>query len=417
MKRNYFKNLLKLSWLVIAALAFTFTSCDDDDDGGKDLIIEDGIYVKGLGTALTDYDAKGLMSVTRNEVTQEDRSSLYELYVAVEAGSGGFNIVMVTGGVPTVYGPGADFATVAEADRDVEEPQVDFARGSYAETATPFTVAADGLYHVVIDTELMKVAVIPVEWGIIGGATPLGWGGDTELTQGAFDLETMTFSITDMELRGGDWKFRYSGGWKVILDAEYDLGEGKTGVKVNTNLGGSISDLAAGGDNIVNDAPGVYTISLTWALASGYAAEVTKTDDLPLTNWTDVICDAVGTGVSVDNANAIADPSSWSWGNKLLADGAPTKEGDVYTWTWTNIVLEANEGFKLRTENGVAPDNGNGANFDVGYSAVDTGTSSSLVADKDGNLSVTAKGTFVITLTVDAANSDTKEIVITEVTK
>ena len=78
------------------------------------------------------------------------------------------------------------------------------------------------------------------------------------------------------------------------------------------------------------------------------------------------------------------------------------------------MVIEGNEGFKVRTENGEAPSNGNGANFDAGFSAVDTENSSDKVADKDGNLSVTAKGTFTITLVIDAANSDAKTITIVE---
>ena len=97
----------------------------------------------------------------------------------------------------------------------------------------------------------------------------------------------------------------------------------------------------------------------------------------------------------------------------MLADNGavPTKVGDKYTWTWTNIVLEANEGFKLRTKNGVAPPVG-GANFDVGFSAVTA--SSPKVIDLGGNLGVNAKGTFTIKLEIDAANSDAKKIIITE---
>ncbi len=412
MKKNVFKKIFNFSWLILAAL-LTFTACDDDDDDGDDIIVLDGIYITGDATAIDGYDVLGRMAVTRNEVTQEDRSSLYEKYIAISS-TGGFSIKQVAGAVKTTYGPGSDFAVVPEADRDTDEPKVDFRRGSYVESETQFTVPTSGLYHVVIDTELQKVAIMPVTWGVIGAATPEGWGSSTALTASAFDLNAMTFTITDMELRGGDWKFRYSDGWKVELDTVIDLGGGDKGVKVNTNFGGAVSALVPGGDNIVNDAPGVYTIAMAWTLATGHVATATKTADLPLTNWTGVICDAVGTGVSSDNASAIADPSSWNWGNKLLADGVPTISGDVYTWTWTGIVLEANEGFKLRTEDGVAPESGNGANFDAGYSAVDLTASSSLVADASGNLSVTAKGTFNITLTIDAADSDSKTIVITE---
>lgn len=353
------------------------------------------------------------MKATRNEVGQADRAELLELYIAVKGGSDGFSIVNVVGGTPTSYGAGTDFAVVPEADRTNDEPKVDFWRGSYVASETPFTVTADGLYHVIIDTEFKKAVVVPVAWGMIGGATPNGWGGSTAMTASAFDLNTMTFSITDMELRGGDWKFRYSDGWKVEIDTTDSNPDNH--VKVNTNYGGSVDALVPGGDNIVNSVPGVYSCSLVWTLGAAYSATLTKTDDLPLTNWTDVICDAVGDGVSADNTNAIADPSGWGWGNKLLADAAPTKNGDVYTWTWTNITLEADAGFKLRTENGVAPSNGNGANFDTGLESVDHDASSANVdAATTGNVTVSTKAAYNITLTIDAANSDAKKIVITD---
>ncbi len=270
------------------------------------------------------------------------------------------------------------------------------------------------MYHVVIDTELQKVVVARVAWGVIGAATPEGWGTATALTASAFNKSTMTFTKTEMELRGGDWKFRYSNGWKIVLDTIVDLGGGNKGVKVNTNFGGAVDALEAGGANIVNAAPGVYTMTMTWTLAGGHVATASKTADLPLTNWTGVICDAVGTGVSADNASAIVpDPSSWGWGNKLLADGAPVKVGDIYTWTWSNIILEANEGFKLRTENGVAPPSG-GANFDAGLEAVDHAASVGNVnAATTGNLSTSVKTAYDIVLTIDAGNSDAKKIVIT----
>ena len=270
------------------------------------------------------------------------------------------------------------------------------------------------MYHIAIDMELMKAVVVGVHWGIIGAATPDGWGTSTVLTESAYNPNTMTWEITDMELRGGDWKYRYSNGWKVEIDTTLDIGGGDVGVKVNTNFGGAIDALVPGGDNMVNDAPGVYTITMDYELGAGFTGTATKTGDLIVTDWTGVVCDAVGSGVSADNANAIPDPSGWGWGNQLIGDnaGVPVVAGDSYTWTWTGVILEANEGFKLRTLNGEAPPSG-GANFDSGYSDLDAGASSANVIDLDNNLGVDTKGAYNITLTIDAANSDVKTIVIT----
>jgi len=386
MKNAIFNKTVKVSWLIMLAVLVSFSSCKKDPVVVTPAIVLDGIYVNGAATASSDFSAKQMMKVARNEVTQADRAKLFELYIPIKAGTAGFNIVEVKGSTKTVYGPDADFAVVTTPTNDEPHSGV-FSRGTAVVSANKFTVAKDGFYHVVIDMEVHKIVVAEVHWGLIGAATPNGWGGSTDLTESAFNISKMSWTIRNMELRGGDWKFRYSNGWKIELDTAFDLGGGNKGIKVNTNLGDAVATLIPGGANIVNAAPGIYTIDLTYELGIGYKATATKTADLPLTNWTGVICDAVGSGVSVDNASAIPDPSSWGWGNKLLADGAPTKNGDVYTWTWTNITLEANEGFKLRTENGVAPTSG-GANFDAGFSAVDVANSSTNVADNGGNLSV-----------------------------
>ncbi|MBN2746958.1 MAG: hypothetical protein JXR34_09540 [Bacteroidales bacterium] len=412
MKKANLMQAMKLSWILVLAVLVGFSSCkkdDEDDDTTDPVIVLDGLYVKGDACASADYSDKQMMKSTKNEVDQSDRAMLYELYIPLKGGKT-FSIAKVAGSTKTIYGPDADFAVVTTLDND-EPKDEEFRRGSLIETATTFTVPEDGFYHIVADMEVMKVVVARVVWGAIGAATPDGWGTSTVMTESAFDANKMEYTLTGVELRGGDWKFRYSNGWKIIIDTAYNSG---AGIKVNTNFGGALDALVPGGSNIVNDAPGVYDVKLSYTLGTGYTATATKTGDLPLTDWTGVICDAVGTGVSVDNTNAIPDPSGWGWGNKLLADGAPVKVGDIYTWTWTNITLEANEGFKLRTENGVAPPAG-GANFDAGLEAVDHALSSANVDPAtSGDLKVSTKGVYNIVLTIDAGNSDAKKIIITQ---
>lgn len=278
------KNIFKLSWILIAAL-MTFSACDkdDDDDDPTPVIVEDGMYVKGAGTALTEFDIKGLLQTANNEVTQEARTELKEIFIAVTGGADGFNIVNVAGEIQTTYGPGADFAEVDAATLDVEEPQAGLWRGSIVETETPFTVAEDGLYHFVYDTELGIGAIAKVEWGLIGGATPGGWSDDTPLTASTFDLNAISYELPSVTMLENEWKFRYSNGWKIILDADYDLGGGTVGVKVNCNLGGAIDALEAGGGNIANAVYANYTITLNWELGADYTAtSVWESDAEPL---------------------------------------------------------------------------------------------------------------------------------------
>lgn len=397
-----------------------FASCSKDDDPLPDpILIEDGFYVKGAGTALTDFDFKGLLKVTRNEVLQENRSELLELFIPVKAGTEGFNIVEVAGNVTKVYGPGNDFIEITGEALDVEEPQEGLWKGSYVESTTPFTVPEDALYHVVIDTELKKAAVAKVVWGVIGAATPGGWSTSTPL-DATFGLESVQFSGTDIAMSKSEFKFRYSNGWKIILDADYDLGGGNAGIKVNTNLGGTIAELVPGGPNIIVDESGLYTINVNWTLADGTSVSLNKTGDIQVNDWSEIMFDVFGNGVDEGNEGAIADPSSWGWGYALAADGAPTVEGDVaegaiFSYKWTEVALNpaVNEGFGFRSVEG---EEYNGTV--LRYSALDEENSdmdfvtSATNAYGDVNFDVTEAGNYDIYLTIDASKDDEASIKI-----
>ncbi|WP_430813187.1 SusF/SusE family outer membrane protein [Carboxylicivirga sp. RSCT41] len=245
-------------------------------------------------------------------------------------------------------------------------------------------------------------------WSVIGSAVG-GW--DTANDQFmSYDKANDVYRIT-LDMVPGDFKFRApkkdDGGdpWKYNL--------GLDGGSIIIDNGENIV-LKDGGDN-VKCSGGNYTITLD---VTNSKFTIVQNSAGEFTDWTDVVLDAVGTGVSIDNPEATADGSSWNWGNVLLPDneGKPSADGSTYTWTWTGIVLEANEGFKLRTQNGEASPV-NGMSFDVGFSAVDTENSSDKVADKDGNLSVTEKGEYIITIAIDAASGDAKKVTITEYVK
>ncbi|MDX9771506.1 MAG: SusF/SusE family outer membrane protein [Tenuifilaceae bacterium] len=395
MKKVNLSKFFKLTWamLMIVGLAFVVTSCKDDDDDDVDPnkpIVLDGVYVKGGSTALADFDVKGKMKVTRNEVNQKDRAQLMEIYVAVKAGSPGFSIVSVAGDTKTSYGPGADFAVVPADQRDGDEPQVDFWRGSYAVTETAFTVPVDGLYHVVIDTEVKKVVIAPVQWGVIGAATPGGWGTSTPLTAAGFDLNTMTFEANDMTLTKADYKFRYSNGWKIILDPDFDLGGGEKGIRVNTNFGGSPAALVPGGDNIPNAAPGKYTVKMVWTLGSGYAASVVKTGDLQITDYTNTSLGLVGDGLMVDGAQH-------NWDVTIMLQEPAVENETTYIWTYSNVSVSTLGSFKIR-------EGQDWTKKSIGYNDV---TMAGLSKDKfetngDGNFVPTEDGVYDMVLKIDA---------------
>jgi hypothetical protein len=327
-----------LALLFSATIAITGCSNDEDDTTPTPTLVEDGFYVNGDATFLGDFDLATTFSSTLNEVGQKDRPELLEAVVALNAGS--FNIVQVAGSDRTTWGPAADFAEVATGTTD--EPKVPFWRGSLEVTDNAFTITDQGLYHIYIDTEVAKVVIVPVSyWGIIGGATPNGWGDDTRMESTGFDAGSITFQATDVALTLGDFKFRMSGGWKVEVDTTYDDGSGDIGIKANTNFGGSVDALAAGGDNITNSEGGIYTVTMVWTAGEGYTASLEKTDDLPAEDWTNIELGLVGDGLMNMGAQH-------NWDETIFLT-KPDANGTVYTYTFADVqVTTGGGGFKMR---------------------------------------------------------------------
>lgn len=377
--------------LVIMAALFgviTLNSCKDDEEvtpGGESEIVEDGFYVQGPSTAYSGFDIKATLKSTRNEVLQEDRASLLEIFTTVKAGDG-FNIIQVAGAERTTWGPGEDFGASASGG---EEP-TGITRGAIAQTDAKFTVSEDGLYHIVIDTETGTGAIVKVDWGVIGQATPGGWSADTKLGAPAFDMSSMTWKTEGVTMSSGEWKFRYSNGWKVEIDSTVDLGDGAKGVKFNTNFGGTLDALVPGGNNFNLAQSGIYTVEITWTAGEGHTAAVTRTGDVPARDYSLVAVGIVGDGATGSVWPANGDDKT------ELSISTPAKDGDVYTWNFNAIELLSAGGFKLRTS-------GTWDDINLGYNSdIVGGPNADDIQDAGGNMQVKADGTYDIELIIDA---------------
>lgn len=87
--------------------------------------------------------------------------------------------------------------------------------------------AGEGVYYMDVNLSEGKITATKVEkMGIIGGFN--NWDGDAVMT---WNAEEYCFEATNVGVTADGWKFRVNGGWDI-------------------NLGGSINDLTAGGDNL-----------------------------------------------------------------------------------------------------------------------------------------------------------------------
>lgn len=101
------------------------------------------------------------------------------------------------------------------------------------------SVAQAGLYWCNVNTANLSYSVTLINTiGVIGDATPNGWDASTPLTTTDNLIWTGTIAF-----KGGEFKFRANDGWDI-------------------NLGGAISDLTQGGDNIASPGEGNYEVTL-----------------------------------------------------------------------------------------------------------------------------------------------------------
>lgn len=101
----------------------------------------------------------------------------------------------------------------------------------------PVDVEADYAFELDLSTP-HQYKYVAYRWGLIGDATPGGWGTDTDMT---WDETNGVFTVT-LDLTSGSFKFRANDDWGV-------------------NRGGDMNALTQDGANINVDEPGNYTIT------------------------------------------------------------------------------------------------------------------------------------------------------------
>lgn len=360
--------------------------------------LPNGLYIVG--------DAVDASQETELHAFTEVYSNCYEKFVAIKEDEP-FSIVEWFEGKRYEYG-------VASYSRAIVSDSYGFDIAQFTEinnANSNFSVPKSGLYYVLVDGENFEVYLLPVEWQLRG--TCNGWE-ITPMTY-SFDYSSMTFRAEDVTFATEDafFKFAFADVWRIS-----ELG--KTYSWVSTNIGlddGKNNFIFDGFDIGLSGAPAIYDIELTWKLGTGLLSDFSYLTTLKqeFTGYDYSQCQLEIVGTSVGGGSA--DPSSWSWGNVLLADnsGYPTFDGTTYTYTWSSAYLRSSDqssdpGFKIRTIN--AQSSGGIAAVDYGFNMVDADNSSAYVTTigYNSNICVTTTGYYNIVMTI---NSLTNEVSIT----
>lgn len=268
-------------------------------------------YISGDTSPLSHFGTFGKMKQTYNEFDQSLRTGFNELMLPISADAAGFQIVTMINGNLQYLNIVTSEQVILAGENSQIHGNVTMGTFSFSsEPTTVFTVPSDGLYNIVIDETTQKFAIVPVSYfGVIGGAVASGWGSDMQLeTLTPFNFERWDFELTDVIFNDDTFKFRYSNGWKVILQD----GTNGDGLSINTNFGGDIEgvlpdlspQLIPGGQDfaITEQQVGVYTVRITWTLEGGLVATMTKTADyvVPFPEKLYIIGDAVTAGCTWD---------------------------------------------------------------------------------------------------------------------
>ncbi len=376
------KIMYVLSALALAALCLS--ACKKDPKPADlDTAVEDGFYVAGEATGVSELAPKFMMTAGINEAAEQTkRDGMYEKYVVLEANKD-FELLLYTAGKKTRYGAKLTSFTPEEGSTTYgEDPQMPILKGALetGDKAPAMKVNAKGLYHIVLDLNKAgdlknaQIIVAPVEWGVRGGMN--GWG-FTKLEASTLSNDGITYTLKDQELpKNGEFKFAYGAAWKITLD---DAGK----VRANTNLGNTEKEvahgpMAAGGENIKVEKHGLYNIVMNFKLTAGelgasYSYTISLAKEIEDTAPEHMYMNGGQWG-----------GSTWDWNASTIVElsGVPNAPGYFWCTRW----FEAAQPFKFCAKREWSGDfTGSGK---VGYTLAD----GNCKLDKDGLYTVFVDG-------------------------
>jgi len=270
-----------LSVTILACTILLSTSCKKDDiviDPGTGLNLADGFYLTSTGVDPVASAGLSSESVEDDGFATQDRNGFVTGFMFLSAGD--YNLVTVTEKAVTET-IGGTVSTVTDAGSDCDFN--DFTLVNTETDGPAITVATDGLYKVSYDPTTSEMTMYQiVQPGLIGNATPNGWGADTPMT-GSASATGASYSVSDVTLREGEFKLRFNCRWTINRRVDDAAGFGfDNGYQMFTNFGGTATDLQPGASNIpiTLAEEGVYTITANWDPADGWNLDLEKTGDV-----------------------------------------------------------------------------------------------------------------------------------------
>ncbi len=332
-------------FLSAVAMTLAFASCDDKNNGGGDInlddIVLDGFYVYGEATGSDKVLSVNAMAAGNNEDAEGKpvRAGMFEKYIYLQANKD-FALIENSAGNKVYYGAELQEVNYGYDENDpncknfAENPNMKIQQGTLivSENPTMMRVKESGLYHIVLDNNKLgdlaeaQIIIQKADWGVRGAMNGWGFTAGTAVKNEDGSI-VYTWENQDMSANG-EFKFASCHGWKINLDVDgvvkAEVGLGLTDGKLS-NTGGNIA---------IGEKAGLYKITLTYAPKAGavadaftYAVELTQESSLPTE------CYLIGEGVK-----------GWDLpGHEVAMIPAHSEPGAF----WSIRYIEAGKGFKF----------------------------------------------------------------------
>lgn len=372
-KQNNMKRLYKYLLLLFIPL---LANCSDNDNWKIVEDIQQGTYISGSATSYSGEAPASALNVISLDQDEKNIPELVGIYTWLKS-EGDFNISIATElNNVRVYGNGGE-----------EKKEDNLFVYKLEEDATPLKVEKDGFYFIVVNTALKEVNILPINFGVIGAATPNGWDAETLLGTATYDGSLKVSWNGKLNMTPAEYKFRYGGDWGNHVNIQ-----GGETARIYTDLGGLGDDIApliekamtqvtpSGGSNFEGEYGGEYEFTIVYDLRSR------------IFNVTfEIIGEAVTPPEYPESLFLVGDATAYDWatpGTHIDA-GMHKIAGGTDGVYWKILTLEAGKGFKISASGWSDPNLGYGEISDFDEEGV-------AISEDGGNLSVSETNIYMV---------------------
>ncbi|MDD4776933.1 MAG: SusF/SusE family outer membrane protein [Fermentimonas sp.] len=366
------KNLYNYLLLLLLPLLI---NCSDNENWTIVEDIQQGVYISGTATVYSGEAPASALKAVPLDVS-DDLPELVGIYTWLKA-DGDFSISIATDLNEVVK-----FGNGGEVSKDAT-----LAVYSLVADATPLKVDNDGFYFVIVNTSLEEVNILPVNYGVIGAATPKGWDGETPMDAATFDGNTTITWKGKLNMSPGGYKFRYSGGWGKELNIE---GGGKA--KIFTDLGNfssagplienAMSQVRPGGPDFSTEFGGEFEFTIQYNIRTRTYNATYK-----------LLGEPVIPPEYPDKMYLVGEATAYGWdepGSKAAAEMHKVAGGNDGLY-WKILFLEEGKGFKVSEAKW--------GTVNLGYNEITSFDPESVeISDNGGDMSVAASGVYTVVL-------------------